>query len=69
MTGECAHCTSGLWHCHGTVIEHVTSWPECTEPDCDAPHLEHVYVIDCVAIGCECSAEDADVNPSGRRFA
>ena len=60
MSADCRDCRAGLDHCHGTIICHSQGrfWgrTECTEPDCDSPELlPHAFVVDCDAIGCECS--------------
>ncbi|WP_082983134.1 hypothetical protein [Mycobacterium sp. 1423905.2] len=69
MSAGCRDCRDGLEHCHGTIIRHAVSRPECTEPDCTAPELFiHTFVIDCDAIGCEC-AESVTVVRSTHRIA
>ncbi|MGB9227276.1 hypothetical protein [Mycobacterium sp.] len=56
MSAACRDCRAGLEHCHGTVIRHALSRPDCTEPDCDGPELvPHSFVVDCDAVGCACA--------------
>jgi hypothetical protein len=56
MSSACRDCREGLDHCHGTIIRHTLSRPECTEPDCDGPELlPHIFVVDCDAVGCTCT--------------
>ncbi len=55
-TGECRECGSGAAHCHGTLIQHWSGRPECTEADCSSPELTlHTFVVDCDVVACECS--------------
>jgi hypothetical protein len=60
MSAACRECRANLDHCHGTIIRHSQGrfWGrlECTEPDCVSPELfVHTFVVDCDAVGCECS--------------
>jgi hypothetical protein len=54
---ECANCTRGLDHCHGTLIVHTTEFTECTELMCeDLDEVRHLAIVDCGAVdgGCDC---------------
>jgi hypothetical protein len=49
-----------LEHCHGTLIRHWLHRSECTDEDCPGPELlPHMFVVDCDAVGCECTQIDA----------
>ena len=64
MTIQCRDCAAGLYHCHGTVIEHVRYRAECTEDGCTTPEAAHTFTIDCGSVGCPCGA---DITVSVRR--
>jgi hypothetical protein len=50
---ECRECQTGLEHCHGTLIRHWLHRSECTD------WLPHTFVVDCDAVGCDCTHIDA----------
>jgi hypothetical protein len=53
---ECRECQAGLEHCHGTLIRHWLHRSECTDEDCaGAELLPHTFVVDCDAVGCDCT--------------
>ncbi|MBS1692677.1 MAG: hypothetical protein JST91_10695 [Actinobacteria bacterium] len=54
MSSSCRQCAAGLDHCHGTVVHHVRSRPECTEDGCESPESPHSFSVDCEAVGCSC---------------
>lgn len=57
-TMECATCSAGLDHCHGTLVLHFEAPPECTEPGCtDLGRARHLLIIDCRSVsgGCVCT--------------
>ncbi|MDT8912479.1 hypothetical protein [Amycolatopsis sp. PS_44_ISF1] len=55
---ECAFCTSGIDHCHGTLIVHPDGgFAECAEAGCtDLDRIRHGLIIDCQTLdrGCSC---------------
>jgi hypothetical protein len=59
MSMECAFCTSGIDHCHGTLIVHPDGgFAECADPGCTDPdRIRHGLIIDCHTVdgGCECT--------------
>ena len=62
----CRECRAGLEHCHGTLIRHWLHRSECTDEDCVGPELlPHTFVVDCEAVGCDCTHMDA---PSAHRI-
>ncbi|BDB45736.1 MULTISPECIES: hypothetical protein [Mycobacterium] len=68
MSTGCRDCRAGFDHCHGTMIVHSLSRPECTEPDCAVPELfTHAFVIDCDVVGCECAQADGEAGWSAHR--
>ncbi|WP_293321483.1 hypothetical protein [Mycobacterium sp.] len=74
MSAECRDCRAGLDHCHGTIIHHAGGrfWgrSECTEAGCVSPQLvPHTFVVDCVAVGCECAEAAAPAIEMGRSSA
>jgi hypothetical protein len=55
MSNGCRACRAGLEHCHGTLIDHPRSRPECTEDGCsDSAPVLHAFVVGCDAVGCGC---------------
>lgn len=67
MGSECRECREDVAHCHGALIHHVTLRAECTEEGCTSPEsVPHVFVVDCVTIGCVCAQPigSADSNAS-----
>ena len=53
---ECRECQAGFEHCHGTLIRHWLHRSECTDEDCTGPELlPHTFVVDCEAVGCDCT--------------
>jgi hypothetical protein len=57
MVHECSLCDQGIEHCHGTLVQHVDTTVECTDPSCDDVVVEtHELVLECwrVAGGCAC---------------
>ncbi|GAA1251926.1 hypothetical protein GCM10009676_43470 [Prauserella halophila] len=66
----CSSCEVGIDHCHGTLVEHVSGFVECTDTDCVGFGAErHSLVIDCEAVegGCGCTAHPqliAQADPS-----
>ncbi|MFD2488852.1 hypothetical protein [Amycolatopsis jiangsuensis] len=57
---ECAFCTDGIDHCHGTLVVHPDGgFAECTDPDCaDLARVRHGLIIDCQTVdpACACGA-------------
>ncbi|GDY30663.1 hypothetical protein [Gandjariella thermophila] len=54
----CSTCTTGLNHCHGTLIVHGDGLAECTDGQCaDLDRARHALTIGCdeVAGGCGCA--------------
>ncbi|MBB3662367.1 MULTISPECIES: hypothetical protein [Prauserella salsuginis group] len=55
----CSSCEAGIDHCHGTLVEHVSGFVECTDMACLSFGADrHSLVIDCEAVegGCGCAA-------------
>jgi hypothetical protein len=66
---DCAACTSGIDHCHGTLVVHPDGgFSECTDAECaDLNRVRHVLIIDCQTVqgGCACvevSAEESSAS-------
>lgn len=58
MSTPCTHCTTGVDHCHGTLVVHATGPADCTQPDCtDTDEARHDLRIDCGSVmgGCDCA--------------
>ena len=56
MSTGCRECRASLEHCHGTIIRHWLHRSECTDEDCTGPEsLPHTFVVDCDAVGCDCT--------------
>jgi hypothetical protein len=59
MVHECSLCDQGIEHCHGTLVLHVDSSVECTDPLCEDLVVEtHELLLEChqAGNGCECAA-------------
>ncbi|HWD03011.1 MAG TPA: hypothetical protein VG674_11220 [Amycolatopsis sp.] len=54
---ECAFCTSGIDHCHGTLVVHSDGgFADCTDETCeDLDRVRHTLIIDCHALDDECA--------------
>ncbi|GAA3565197.1 hypothetical protein GCM10022222_56180 [Amycolatopsis ultiminotia] len=67
---ECAFCTDGIDHCHGTLVVHPDGgFAECTDPGCaDLDRIRHGLIIDCHAVdpGCGC-VPHGSLGPALRR--
>lgn len=57
LSMECAFCTSGIDHCHGTLVVHPDGgFAECTHESCaDLDRVRHALIIDCHTVDAECS--------------
>ena len=42
----CERCEVGLWHCHGTLVQHEDGLLTCTEPACLGEIAVHDFVIE-----------------------
>lgn len=55
---NCAACTSGIDHCHGTLVVHPEGgFSECTDAECTGlDRVRHALIIDCQTVqgGCGC---------------
>ena len=55
-----ACCTTGLEHCHGTLVLHADGTVECEdEARCGADELQHELWVACDELGCGCVGDDA----------
>jgi hypothetical protein len=55
---DCVDCTTGLDHCHGTLVVHPGGLVDCTEWGCtDLEPVRHTFAIDCGSLlgGCDCT--------------
>ncbi|RSM82088.1 hypothetical protein DL991_06325 [Amycolatopsis sp. WAC 01375] len=63
MNMECAFCSGGLDHCHGTLVVHLDGgFTECGEDGCvDHDFARHTLTIDCFDVddGCTCAEVEA----------
>ncbi|WP_409179919.1 hypothetical protein F9C11_25745 [Amycolatopsis sp. VS8301801F10] len=59
---ECAFCTSGIDHCHGTLVVHPDrGFAECTDPSCaDLDRVRHGLIIDCHTLDAACACTGAE---------
>jgi hypothetical protein len=66
---DCAACTSGIDHCHGTLVVHPDGgYSECTDVECsDLDRVRHALIIDCHTVqgGCGCVDTDTDESSNG----
>ncbi|MFC4001793.1 hypothetical protein ACFS2C_01695 [Prauserella oleivorans] len=54
----CQSCETGLDHCHGTLVQHVSGVVECTDDGCtEFEIVRHSLVIECESVdgGCGCT--------------
>ncbi|MBN6039247.1 hypothetical protein [Amycolatopsis sp. 195334CR] len=59
---DCATCSAGLDHCHGTLVLHAEFLAECTEPGCtDLGRARHLLIIDCHSLNGGCSCVETEV--------
>lgn len=65
---DCSACTSGIDHCHGTLVVHPDGgFAECTDTGCTGlDRVRHSLIIDCQTVqgGCGC-VEPAIEQPDG----
>ncbi|MFE0026920.1 hypothetical protein [Amycolatopsis sp. NPDC059021] len=53
---DCASCTAGIDHCHGTLVVHPDGgFAECTDDGCtDDDRVRHALIIDCHTLDAAC---------------
>ncbi len=51
---SCQSCESGFDHCHGTLVEHVAGFVECTDDCVDVDVVRHALVITCESVERTC---------------
>lgn len=58
---ECAFCTDGIDHCHGTLVVHPDGgYAECTDPCCeDLDRVRHGLIVDCHTVDPACGCVPA----------
>jgi hypothetical protein len=53
----CAECEQDLEHCHGTAIMHFDGTADCAEdPACRLAVEQHLFVVSCGEVQCDCDA-------------
>ena len=55
----CGECTTGLDHCHGTLVIHLDGTIECTEPWCADEHgTRHLLArLTCIEVDGDCTCQ------------